>query len=163
DAVVNGYLAAPSHPPPELDPRTTHSYPALAFLVNLPVVALGLPSVALPQILLFIALVAAIAWTAPASYRPLVALLLLSTGDGAGQVAGSDFEIWPLALVALAWLVRERRWTSALLLGLACATKQTAWLAAPLYLVWAARTWGLPEAGRRAAIGAGAFIAVNLP
>jgi hypothetical protein len=163
DAVVDAYLAHPDVPPLELDPRTTHSYPALAFLVNLPVVALGLPSVALPQILLFVALCAAIAWAAPPPYRPLVALLLLATADGARQVAGSDFEIWPLALVALAWLARERRWTSALLLGAACATKQTAWLAAPFYLVWVWRTYGLSEASRRVAIALGAFVAVNLP
>jgi hypothetical protein len=163
DAVVDAYLAHPASPPVELDPRTMHSYPALAFLVNLPVVALGLPSVALPQILLFVALCAAIVWAAPAPYRPIVALLLLATADGARQVAGSDFEIWPLALVALAWLARERRWTSALLLGLACATKQTAWLAAPFYLIWIWHTIGLQEAGRRAAIAASAFVAVNLP
>ncbi len=163
DAVVAEYLARPSSPPPELDPRTTHSYPAGAFLADVPAVALGLPSVALPQIALFLALIAALVWATPPQYRAIVALLALATADGARQVAGSDFEIWPLALVGFAWLARDRRWPSALLLGLACATKQTAWLAAPFYLVWVWRTGDLVEAGRRAAIAAGAFAAVNLP
>ena len=163
DAVVAEYLAHPQSPPPELEPRTTHSYPAGAFLADVPAVALGLPSVALPQIALFLALIAALVWVTPPPYRAVVALLALATADGARQVTGSDFEIWPLALVGFAWLTRDRRWLSAILLGLACATKQTAWLAAPFYLVWVWRTMGLAEAARRAGIAAGAFVAVNLP
>ena len=78
-------------------------------------------------------------------------------------MSGGDFEIWPLACVALAWLLRERRWTSALALGAACAIKQTAWLAAPFYLIWVWRTYGPREAGRRAAIVAATFLVINAP
>jgi hypothetical protein len=163
DAVVAAYLAHPQSPPPELDPRTTHSYPAGAFLADVPAAALGLPSVALPQILLFLALIAAIVWVTPPPYRVVVALLALATADGARQVVGSDFEIWPLALVGFAWVARDRRWLSAILLGLACATKQTAWLAMPFFLIWVWRMDGLPEAARRSAIAAGTFLVVNLP
>jgi hypothetical protein len=163
DAVVGDYLADPAHPPAELDPRTTHSYPAGAFLVNVPVVWAGIPSVALTQLLLWLALLAAIVWAAPARWRWMVALLLLAGADGARQVAGSDFEIWPLALVAFAWLTRERRWSSALLLGAACAIKQTAWIAAPFLLLWVWRRAGPAEAARRLALAAATFLAINLP
>ncbi|HKS71341.1 MAG TPA: hypothetical protein VJQ45_13035, partial [Ktedonobacterales bacterium] len=163
DAVVAEYLAHPQAPPPEMDPRTTHSYPAGAFLADVPAVALGLPSIALPQIALFLALIGALVWATPPPYRAAVALLALATADGARQVAGSDFEIWPLALVGFAWLARDRRWLSAILLGLACTTKQTAWLAAAFYLVWVWRTDGFIEAVRRAGIAASAFLIVNLP
>jgi uncharacterized membrane protein len=163
DAVLDGYLADPRVPPPELDPRTTHSYPAGAFLVNVPAVWAGVPSVAAEQILLFVTLVAAIIVATPARWRLLVALLLLATADGARQVTGGDFEIWPLACIAGAWLLRERRWPSALLLGAACAIKQTAWLAAPFYLIWVWRAYGRAEAGRRAAVAAGTFLVINLP
>ena len=129
----------------------------------MPAVALGLPSIALPQIALFLALIAALVWATPPPYRAAVALLVLATADGARQVAGSDFEIWPLALVGFAWLARDRRWLAAVLLGLACATKQTAWLAAPFYLVWVWRTAGPVVTGERVGIAAGTFLLVNVP
>ena len=163
DAIIATYERHPGVIPPELDPATMHSYPAGAFLVDVPTVWAGIPSVAFTQILLLLALLAAIVWAVPPGWRVVVALLLLATADGAREVAGADFEIWPLALVAFAWLARERRWTSALLLGVACAIKQTAWIAAPFYLLYIWRTHGRAEALRRLAIAAGAFLAINLP
>jgi len=163
DAVLATYLADPRTPPPEIDPRTTHSYPAGAFLANVPSVWAGAPSVAVTQILLFAVLLAAIMLVAPAPWRWVVAVLLLATADGAGQVTGGDFEIWPLACVAAAWLLGERRVVSAALLGAACAIKQTAWLAVPFYLVWVWHERGAAEAGRRALVALGAFLVINLP
>ncbi|WIG57558.1 MAG: hypothetical protein OJF49_000303 [Ktedonobacterales bacterium] len=163
DQVLRAYLAHPESLPSEVDPRTTHSYPAGAFLVVLPFVAAGIPSIAFPQILLFLLLFAAILRITPAPWRLPVALLALSAADGARQAAGSDFEIWPLAFVALAWIVRERRWSSALLLGVACAIKQTAWLAAPFYLIWVWREKGAAEAARRAALAAVTLLVINAP
>jgi hypothetical protein len=163
DAVLDAYLAHPDSPPPEIDPRTTHSYPAGAFLVNVPLVWAGVPSIAVTQILLFLALLIAIVAATPPRWRLLVALLLLATADGARQVTGGDFEIWPLACIAAAWLLRERRWSSALLIGGACAIKQTAWLAMPFYVLWVWREYGGKEAGRRAAVAAGTFFLINAP
>ncbi len=163
DAVVAAYQAHPGVIPLELDPATTHSYPAGAFLVDVPGVWAAIPSVAFTQILLLLALFAAIIRATPPGWRAVVALLLLTAADGAREVAGADFEIWPLALVAFAWLARDRRWASALLLGAACAIKQTAWIAAPFYLIYIWRTRGRDEALRRAAIAVGAFLAINLP
>lgn len=163
DAVFAAYLADPRSNPPEIEPATLHSYPAGAFLVDVPFVWAGIPSVAFGQILLLLALLVAIIVAAPPRWRLIVALLLLATADGARAVTGADFEIWPLALVAFAWLARDRRWASALLLGAACAVKQTAWLAAPFYLLWVWRAYGRAEAVRRALVAAGAFCAINLP
>ena len=163
DAVFAAYLAHPQRSPLEIDPATMHSYPAGAFLVNVPIVWAGIPSVAFGQILLLLALLAAIIVTAPPRWRVLVALLLLATADGVREVAGADFEIWPLGFVAFAWITRDRRWVSALWLGAACAIKQTAWLAAPFYLVWVWRAHGRAEAVRRGAVAVGAFLVINLP
>jgi hypothetical protein len=163
-AVVDEYLAHPAQPPPELDPATTHSYPAGAFLVAIPAVWAGLPSVTLTQLLLLLLVLALAVWAAPTPLlRVVVLLLLLSTTDGVRQVAGSDFEIWPLALLLFAWLARERRWTSAVLVGAACAIKQTAWLALPFYLIWVWRSYGRDEALRRGAVAVCCFFALNLP
>ncbi len=163
EAVIDEYLADPQHPPPEVDPRTFHSYPAGAFLVAIPAVWAGQPSLALSQILLFVALAVVILAAAPAALRLLLGLLLLSDADGVRQIAGGDFEIWPLALLIGAWLLRDRRVASALLLGAACAVKQTAWLAVPFYLIWIWREYDAPEARRRLAIALGGILIVNLP
>jgi len=163
EAAIDAYLADPAHPPPEVDPRTFHSYPAGAFLVAVPAVWAGQPSLALSQLLLFIALAVAIVATAPAGLRLAVGGLLLTTADGVREIAGGDFEIWPLALLVGAWLLRDRRVASALLLGAACAVKQTVWLAVPFYLIWIWREDDALEALRRLALALGGFLLVNLP
>lgn len=163
DAIFTAYLANPHANPPEVDPATTHSYPAGAFLVDVPFVWAGVPSVAFEQILLLLALFAAVIAVAPPRWRLLVTLLLFATADGARAVTGADFEIWPLALLAFTWIARDRRWASALLLGAACAIKQTAWIAAPFYLLWVWRTYGRTEAVRRGAAALGVFLVINLP
>jgi hypothetical protein len=163
DAVIREYQAHPQTVPVEIDPRTMHSYPAGAFLVDLPAVWLGIPSVAITQIAALLVLLCLILWATPPPWRLVAALLLLSTIDGIRQVTGGDFEIWPLAFVAGAWLVREQRWRSALLLGAACAIKQTAWIAAPFYLLWVWRIYGKDEAFRRVGVILGTFLAINLP
>jgi uncharacterized membrane protein len=164
DAVVGAYLANPRIPPPELNPATTHSYPAGAFLTALPAVWAGLPSIAISQIALLVALIALLVSLTPTWWaRIVMALLLLATADGARQVAGADFEIWPLAFFIAAWLLGARPRLSAIALGVACAIKQTAWIAAPFYLIWIWRERGRQEAIRRAAIAVATFLAINLP
>lgn len=164
DAVVGAYLANPRVTPPELNPATTHSYPAGAFLTALPAVWAGVPSIAVTQIALFLTLLAVIVWRAPGRWEALaVGLLLLATADGARQVAGADFEIWPLAFVVSAWLLADRPRLSAIALGVACAIKQTAWLAAPFYLLWIWRERGRAEAIRRGAVALATFVVINLP
>ena len=163
DAVIRGYLAHPEIVPPEVDPSTTHSYPAGAFLVDLPAVWAGFPSVAITQLLLLVVLFWLICRATPPIWQPIVLVLLFTLADGSRQVAGGDFEIWPLAFMAFAWLLRERSWLSALMVGIACAIKQTAWLAAPFYLVWVWRAYGFREMCKRAAGGLLAFLAINVP
>lgn len=88
DAVIRQYLAHPEIVPPEVDPNTTHSYPAGAFLVDVPSVWAGLPSVAFAQLLLLLLLFWLIYYSAPPVWQPMVLVLLLSLADGARQVAG---------------------------------------------------------------------------
>ena len=164
DAIVGEYLANPRVALPELNPATTHSYPAGAFLTALPAVWAGAPSIAITQIALFLAVIVFVASRTPGRLQALViTALLLATADGARQVSGADFEIWPLALVIAAWLLGERSRLSAIALGAACAIKQTAWIAAPFYLVWVWRQRGRDEAVRRGLVALVTFLAINLP
>jgi len=146
-----------------VDPRTAHSYPAGAFLVDVPFVWAGLPSIAFPQVVLFLLLGIALVAAAPPGSRVGVAVLVLAARMAAAQVAGGDFDIWPLALVIGAWLLGDRRITSGLLLGAACTLKQTVWFVVPFYLAWAWRTQGGREAARRGAIALASFVGINLP
>jgi hypothetical protein len=160
---VREYLAHPQQPPAEIDPRTLHSYPAGAYLVNIPSVWAGLPSVAFPQVLIYVLIGATLIVVTPQGSRVIVALLYLSSFDAVGQVAGGDFEIWPLFLLIMAWLFYSWRNTSSALLGAACAVKQTAWIAAPFYLIHTWRTQGPRAALTRAGIALAAFLAINAP
>lgn len=162
-AVYAAYAAHPGAPPPELDPQTLHSYLSGAFLVDVPSVWAGLPSVALAQIALYLALCVVTIALAPPGLRVMVALLLLASPDNAHRIVNGDFDIWWVAALAGAWATRGRPTLSAALLGLACAIKQTAWLAAPFYLLWVWRTQGWRAAARAAAVAAGVFLAINLP
>ncbi len=170
-AIIAAYLAHPGAPHPQLDPATTHSYPALSFLIALPSVALGLPSLGIVQLLGLLALILAIIVLTPPRWRGVLALLCLLDVDGIRSVAGSDFAIWTTAGVALVWIVgsgnvsrlgQAPTW-AAVALGLVCAVQQTAWFFAPFYLVWVWRTRGLRAAMAAGGIAVGAFTLVNLP
>ena len=163
NAVINEYLAHPDHPPVEVDPRTFASYPAGAFLVAVPTALLGLPSIGFLQLALFLALGVSVIVRAPVGSRFALALFLLSNPEAVSRMTNGDFDIWWVAFLIWAWMLHERRWAAGLLLGAACAIKQTAWFAAPFYLLWVWRRQGPAEAARQGAIAVGAFAAINLP
>jgi hypothetical protein len=141
----------------------TYSYPALSFLVVAPFVALGLGDVRwvfLAEVLL-IALVAIsrlrLAW------RPMALATIVGNVIVLRQqiLAGID-PTWALLAIA-AWLALGHTWLSPVLLGLAFASRQTAWFVAPFYvaMVWSRSSWR--EAVRHAVIAGTVALAVNLP
>lgn len=162
-AIVAAYLADPAGPHPNLNPATTHSYPALSFVLAAPSVWLGLPTLGFGQVAALLALIVGIALAAPARLRVIAVALCLLDVDGIRSVAGSDLAIWTAAGVALVWALRERPWAAAVALGAVCAVQQTAWLAAPFYLLWAWRARGGRAAAREGAAAVGIFAALNLP
>lgn len=157
------YLAHPWAPPPEIAPDTLHSYPAGAFLVDLPFIWAGLSGMGAAQLALYLVLVVAIVVIAPTNVRLPVLLLALCNPGLVGSVAWSDFDIWWVAALVGAWALGSRRWPSALLLGVACAIKQTAWFCAPFYFLWVWRERGPKEAMSHAGIALAAFALINLP
>ncbi|MBM4420882.1 MAG: hypothetical protein FJ034_04740 [Chloroflexi bacterium] len=137
------------------------SYPALAFLAVAPLAAVGGDPNAVALAFL-LASFAAVAVRAPSGISgfALTALLgapcLIAFGT-----SGSADPLFALPLV-VAWLWRERGW-SAVALGLACATKQLAWLFVPYYLIVTLAERGPRVAARRATVAAAVFLATNLP
>jgi hypothetical protein len=147
----------------EFAPDSLHSYPALAILAFVPVVWAGAGSTLPFSLLTLAALWYLVARALPASARVLGWAMLLANGVAVLLTLRGSFEALALVPVLLAWRMIDRPRWSPVLLGLACAVKQTIWLLVPLYLLWVARRDGWREAVKRGGIAAGAFLVPNLP
>ena len=137
------------------------SYPALSFLLLLPVVAAGWDTNYLYVACLLLAMALVVA-RAPRTLRPFFLTALLGAASlAAFTVGGSSDLLYALPLV-VAWMYRERGW-AAVPFGLALATKQIAWFFAPFWIIAVVTERGWRAAARDMAIAAGIFAATNLP
>jgi uncharacterized membrane protein len=163
-AIDKAYIHDPVRYASAFDPRTLHSYPALAFLIYIPLFLVGIQNVMWLNVAAYIGLLGWMVTLAPRDERGWVGfagLAALSVTFGTLLV---ETELLCLLFLLPAWALRERRgWVSALLLGLGCALKQYCWFFAPLYLLDAWLRHGWREAGRRALVTLAAFLAPNLP
>ena len=153
-------------------PLRTFNYPALAVLLPAPFVAMGLADVR--ALYLAEVLVAGLAASTAVAlaWRPLVLAAMIGNVVIARQhvLAGVD-PTWAILLgAALLALERARHrlatralWLSALLLGLACASRQPAWFAVPFAIAAVAQYRGTSDALRYAALAAAAFVLPALP
>ncbi len=162
--IDQAYIHDPSRYAAAFDPRTLHSYPALAFLIYVPLFLVGIQNVMWVNMVAYVALLLWLMSLAPRGERVWMAF----TGLAALTITfGSlllETELICLLFLLPAWRLRDKRgWVSALLLGLGCAFKQYCWFFAPLLLLDAALRHGWREAGRRALIVLAAFLAPNLP
>ena len=137
------------------------SYPALSFLLLLPVVAFGWDTNYLYVACLLVAMALVVA-RAPRTLRPFFFTALLGSASlAAFTVGGSADLLFALPLV-VAWMYRDRKW-AAVPFGLAVATKQIAWFFAPFWIIAVVTERGWRAAARDAAIAAGIFAVTNLP
>src|SRR6266516_984000 len=118
---------------PEFESKV--SYPALSFLTLVPFAWFNDYNV-LPFYLLSYLLLVAIAWKA---VRPEMRMwvLLLATANVSmwSSTTGGNLDIFYTLLIVMVWLLRDRRWYSAIFLGLALASKQLAWFFIPFYII----------------------------
>jgi len=145
------------------DPATTHSYPALSFLLYVPLIWAGAPGILPLHLAVYLALLVWLIAQAPPAARFWTALVALAALPLTVFSLLADAEVICLAFVLLAWQYRRNRWVSAIALGLGCAFKQYCWLFAPFILLDAWLTYGWREALRRAGLTLGVFLAPNLP
>jgi hypothetical protein len=160
---VRREAADPALRGPQFDPASLHSYPAMAFLLFVPAVAVHQGSTVITSLVLVLLLLVAIACGCPRWARSAVAVLLAAN---AALILGSElggFECAALLPLVLSWRWLDRRIASPALLGAACAVKQIAWPAVPFYLVLVARRDGVAEALRRLVLTTAAFLLPNLP
>jgi uncharacterized membrane protein len=111
----------------------------------------------------FFALVAWLIRIAPQTERRWVALVVFAAVTIPLMSLLADTEVICVAFLLPAWHYRDRRWVSALLLGLGCAFKQYCWFFVPFFLLDTLRVHGWREATRRSLIVLGAFLLPNLP
>lgn len=137
-------------------------YPALAFLVPAPLVALGLADLRALYLAEVLALFALVVAAVPPARRPAALALCIGNLPVLSQfvLAGVD-PLFGLLLV-VAWLARAHR-ASAIALGLAVAARQQAWLVAPFLVVWAWHRGGPREALVRAMTAGAVALALHAP
>jgi hypothetical protein len=145
------------------EPRTLHSYPALSFLLPMPLIAAGISNVLVLNLLVYLALFGWLVWQAPVGWRHWSALAAGSALVTVGASLFTETEVICVALILLAWHYRQHIAVSAVLLGLSCAFKQYAWFFAPFLLLAVYQQSGWRTAARYAALTGVAFLAPNLP
>jgi hypothetical protein len=137
------------------------SYPALAFVLLVPFVALGVDTNYV-YLACLLAAMALLIWRSSAGLRPFMLTGLLGASClVAFTVGGSADLLYALPLV-VAWLWRERA-GGALAFGIAASVKQLAWFVAPFWLIAVVASLGWRAALRQAAIAAAVFAMANLP
>ena len=146
---------------PEFESKV--SYPPLSFLTLVPFTLFKDYNV-LPLYFASYLILIAIAWkVARPELRPWVLLLALANVPMWSSTVGGNLDIFVILLIVLAWLLRNRRWYSALLLGLAVASKQTSWFLVPFYVIMVGRHYGWKEAIGRMSIAGSIALVINLP
>jgi len=146
---------------PEFESKV--SYPALSFLTLVPFIWLNIYNV-LAFYLLCYAVLVAIAWkVARSELRPWIILLSLANVSMLISVSSGNLDVFNILLVAVAWLLRERGWWSAIFLGLALSSKQISWFFVPFYAIMIWRQYNIVESVRRLTIAGIVALLINLP
>jgi hypothetical protein len=139
------------------------NYPALNFLMVTPFIALGVTDIRWIYLAEIIALVLILLRKVRIPWRPLVSAGVVGNTVIMRQniLAGVDPTWW--ALLTIAWIFVESSWLSPIAVGLAVASRQPAWFAAPFYLLAIWKRSGRAEALRRTAIVGVVALLPNLP
>lgn len=146
---------------PEFESKV--SYPALSFLTLVPFTVFKNYNVLSFYVLSYLVLVG-VAWKmARPELRPWVLLLSLANVPMWSSTIGGNLDVFNTLLLVLTWLTRDKRWLSAVFLGLAIATKQIAWYFIPFYIIMVLRQYGFKETVYRTIIAGGVGLAINLP
>ena len=139
------------------------SYPAGAFLLPAPFYALGWHEMSTFYIAWIVLAYLLLAWWAPWRLRPWLAPLALANlayWDYAIHGFSEGLVVFP---ILAGWVTRRRAWLSAVLMGVAIATRQDAWLFALFYAILIGRTCGWRDAARRLAMMVALFGLANGP
>ncbi len=152
----------PSQVPPELESRVC--YPAGSFLLPAPFIFLGIKDIRIVYLIFVLAGLAYAVWVIPKQKRLLFIGAALISLELWNSIAGGETGSLCFPFLMVAWLALNRNlWLSAICMGIAIATKQTAWFFIPFYLILLVRTQGIKKLLIGLSVISGIFIIANLP
>ena len=156
-------IQTPSQVPPELESKVC--YPAGSFLLPAPFVFLGITDIRIVYFIFVLAGLVYALWIIPKRKRLLfIGIVLISLELWNSIGGGRDISSLCFPFLIVAWLSLNRNlWLSAICMGLAAATKQTAWFFIPFYLILVFRKQGVKKSLVVSSIIAVIFIITNLP
>ena len=158
----NKAIQNPSQVPSEFESRVC--YPAASFLLPAPFIFLGITDIRIVYAIFVLAGLAYTVWVIPKKRRLLFIGAVLISLELWNSIAGGEVGSLCFPLLLIAWLALNRNlWLSAIFMGLAVATKQTAWFFVPFYLVLLLRTQGVKKLLMVLSVITGIFIITNLP
>lgn len=155
-------LENPEVPPPELESML--NYPSGSFLLPAPIAALGIGDLRIIYAIFIAMAVFVVVWQMRMQWRLLFLGALVICFEITNSVASGETGSMTFALLLVAWVLLPRKlWISVIVMGVAVATKQTAWFYLPFYLIYIfmnEKRWKiLPVIG----IMIATFLAMNLP
>ena len=122
----NKAIQTPSQVPSEFESRVC--YPAASFLLPAPFIFLGITDIRIVYAIFVLAGLAYTVWVIPKKRRLLFIGAVLISLELWNSIAGGEVGSLCFPLLLIAWLALNRNlWLSAIFMGLAVATKQTAW------------------------------------
>ncbi|MCR4394204.1 MAG: hypothetical protein NUV31_07555, partial [Dehalococcoidales bacterium] len=146
--------------PPEIE--TKFSYPAGSFLLPLPFVAAGIRDLRLIYALFVIAGLIYATFLIPSQKRVFFIGASIISLELWNSLAGGETGCLVFPFLLISWMtINRNRWLSLVLLGLAAATKQTAWLFLPFYFILLYTKSGLKSVLYGLSIVASIFAAFN--
>ncbi len=156
-------VLTPSQVPPEIESRVC--YPAGSFLLPAPFVFIGIGDIRIVYAIFLLAGLIYAAWVIPKKKRLLfVAVAFISLELWNSLFSGGEMGNLCFPFLMVAWLALNRHWwLSVICMGIAVATKQTAWFFAPFYLILLFKTYGVKKLFAGIALIAGIFVITNIP
>ncbi len=138
-------VLTPSQIPPEIESRVC--YPAGSFLLPAPFVFIGIGDIRIIYAIFLLAGLIYAAWVIPKKKRLLfIAVAFISLELWNSLFSGGEMGNLCFPFLMVAWLALNRNlWLSVICMGIAVATKQTAWFFVPFYLILLAKTYGLQK------------------
>ncbi|MGD0780331.1 MAG: glycosyltransferase 87 family protein [Dehalococcoidales bacterium] len=158
--VWDSALQNPSQPPPEI--VSSVCYPAGSFLLVVPFIAAGVKDIRIVYIIFVIAALVYATWKIHGRKRLLFIGVAVISLELWNTLATGETGILIFPLLLIAWItLGENDWVSAIFMGLAVATKQTAWFFLPFYVILLWRTAGPKNIASAIGIITAVFIATN--
>jgi hypothetical protein len=155
-------ITQPDVIPPEIESK--FNYPAGSFLLPAPFMALGISDMRLMYLFFTIPALAYAVKVIGRRWRWYLLLGVALSIELWNAIFAGDNSLLYLPFIMMGWLLLRRKlWLSALFMGIAAATKQTAWFFLPFYLILAWRVLGLKRATLALFIIGAVFLAANAP